>query len=184
MPVLKIFTKLFLLPFLLVCSSFVQQLKRETISVTRFGLISAIRQNFTSQWQIFDSLFLFGQMLSLLWQIWYIIGLIFIVANGQILKNNLNILSDWWKAIRRNIVLLKKQKKSWFVFLSSPGDVLLISTYIRTYHAFITKKCWSNYEVLQRLCKNYHDMLLLNASMSRLTLNAPKPILIHEALCA
>ena len=34
-------------------------------------------------------IFLFGKMLSLLWQILCIIGLIFIVANGQILKNNL-----------------------------------------------------------------------------------------------
>ena len=33
--------------------------------------------------------FLFGKMLSLLLQIWYIIELIFIVADGQILKNNL-----------------------------------------------------------------------------------------------
>ena len=40
--------------------------------------------------------FLFGKMMSLLWQIWYIIGLIFIVANGQILKNDLNIWSHWW----------------------------------------------------------------------------------------
>ena len=37
--------------------------------------------------------FLFGKMLSLLWQISDIIGLIFIVANGQILKNNLAIWS-------------------------------------------------------------------------------------------
>ena len=31
--------------------------------------------------------FLFGKMLSLLWRIWYIIGVIFIVASGHILKN-------------------------------------------------------------------------------------------------
>ena len=34
-------------------------------------------------------------MISLLWQIWYIIGIIFIVANGQILKNDLTIWSHW-----------------------------------------------------------------------------------------
>ena len=34
---------------------------------------------------------LFGKMLIILWQIDDIIGLIFIVANGQILKNNLTI---------------------------------------------------------------------------------------------
>ena len=39
--------------------------------------------------------FLFGKVLSLLWQIWYIIGLILIFANGQILKNNLTIWSRW-----------------------------------------------------------------------------------------
>ena len=37
--------------------------------------------------------FLFGTMLSLLWNIGPIIGLIFIVANDQILKNNLTIWS-------------------------------------------------------------------------------------------
>ena len=39
--------------------------------------------------------FLFGKVLSLLWQIWYIIGLNLIVGNGQILKNNLTIWSHW-----------------------------------------------------------------------------------------
>ena len=39
--------------------------------------------------------FLFGKMLSQIWQIWYIIGLILIVVNGQILKNNLTIRSQW-----------------------------------------------------------------------------------------
>ena len=34
-------------------------------------------------------------MLSLLWRIWYIIGPIFIFANGQILKNNLTFWSHW-----------------------------------------------------------------------------------------
>ena len=42
-----------------------------------------------------DSLFLICKMISLLWQIWYIIGIIFIVANGQILKNDLTIWSHW-----------------------------------------------------------------------------------------
>ena len=39
--------------------------------------------------------FLFGKMLSLLWQTCDIIGLICIVGNGQILKNNLTIWSHW-----------------------------------------------------------------------------------------
>ena len=39
---------------------------------------------------------LFGNMLSLLWQIWYIIGQIIFVANNQILNNNLTIWSHCW----------------------------------------------------------------------------------------
>ena len=51
---------------------------------TRFGEILPL-------WQIFDSFSLFGKLLSLLWQICDIWGLILIVTNGQILKNNLTI---------------------------------------------------------------------------------------------
>jgi len=36
-----------------------------------------------------------GKMLSQFWHICDILGLIFIVANGQILKNNLTIWSHW-----------------------------------------------------------------------------------------
>ena len=39
--------------------------------------------------------FLFGKMLSLLWQICDIIGLFFIVANSQILQNNLTIWAPY-----------------------------------------------------------------------------------------
>ena len=68
-------------------------------SVTRFGEILPLWQKFTSIWQIFDSLFLFGKMLSTLWQMCDIIGLIFIGANGHILKNNLTIWSHWFPAL-------------------------------------------------------------------------------------
>ena len=37
--------------------------------------------------------FILGKILSWLWQIWDIIGLIFTIANGQIFKNNLTIWS-------------------------------------------------------------------------------------------
>ena len=40
---------------------------------------------------------LFGKMLSLLWQIFDIVGLIFSVENGQKLKNKLTIWSHWTK---------------------------------------------------------------------------------------
>ena len=57
-----------------------------------------IWQNFATGkfWTVY---FLFGKILSLLWQICDILGLIFIVANGQILKNNLIIWSHWWQQI-------------------------------------------------------------------------------------
>ena len=59
-------------------------------SVTRFGEISPLWQKLTSLWQIFDSLFP-----SWLWLICDIIGPIFIIAKGQILKNNLTNWSHW-----------------------------------------------------------------------------------------
>ena len=59
--------------------------------MTRFGEISKLLQKFTSLCQILTVYFLFVKMISLLWQICDIIGLYFIVANGQILKNNLTI---------------------------------------------------------------------------------------------
>ena len=65
-------------------------------TVTRFGKISPLWQKFTGSWQILTVYFLFGKMLSLLWQICDIIGLTFIVANGQTLKNNLTICSYWF----------------------------------------------------------------------------------------
>ena len=54
-----------------------------------------IWQKFTSLWQIFDSFFLFGKMISLFWQTCDIIVLIFHLANDQILKNNPTIWSHW-----------------------------------------------------------------------------------------
>ena len=48
-------------------------------------------KNLTCLWQFFTVYFLFGKILSQLWQIYYIIGLIFIVANCQILIGNLTI---------------------------------------------------------------------------------------------
>ena len=54
-------------------------------------------RHFGKTLQVFVKFFtfylLFGKILSLLLQIWYIIGLIFIVAIGQIFKNNLTIWS-------------------------------------------------------------------------------------------
>ena len=57
--------------------------------------------------------FLLGKLLSPLWQIYDIFGLIFIGANGQILKNNLTIwshcdqkrLSLWWEEDWENQIL-------------------------------------------------------------------------------
>ena len=49
----------------------------------------------TSLRQIFDVYFLFGKMLSQFWLVFNSIGLIFIVANGQIFKNNQTIWPHW-----------------------------------------------------------------------------------------
>ena len=64
-------------------------------SVTRFGEISPFGKNLLALGKFLTVYFLFGKMLSLLWQICDIIGLIFGVANGQILKNILTIWSHW-----------------------------------------------------------------------------------------
>ena len=56
-------------------------------SVTRFGECLQVLGKFLAV------RFLFGKMLSLLWQKCDIIGLIFIASNGQILKNNLKLWS-------------------------------------------------------------------------------------------
>ena len=71
---------------------------------------SAKFRHFVKSLQVFGKFlkvcFLFGKMLSLLWQICDIIEVIFNVANGQILKNNLTIWSHWkavwpdWAKIR------------------------------------------------------------------------------------
>ena len=53
---------------------------------------SAPCQNVTSLCEISTVYFLFGSMLNLRWQIMYIIGLIFIAANGQLLKKYSNRL--------------------------------------------------------------------------------------------
>ena len=44
--------------------------------------------------------FLFGKILIILWQVCDIIGLFFIAANGQILKNNLTTWSHWARGPR------------------------------------------------------------------------------------
>ena len=64
-------------------------------SVTRFGEISPLWQKFRCFGKSLTVYFLFGKMLSQLWQTCYIIFQIFTVANGQVLKNNLTIWSHW-----------------------------------------------------------------------------------------
>ena len=72
------------------------KLKSRTQALSRYGhsQCDQIFRNFAALAKLYKSLancwqfiyFLFVKMLSLLWQIWYIIGLIFIVSNGQKLK--------------------------------------------------------------------------------------------------
>ena len=62
-------------------------------SVTRFGEILPLWQKFVFFGNFLTVYFVFGKILMWLWQICDIIGLICIVANDQILKNNLTIWS-------------------------------------------------------------------------------------------
>ena len=55
--------------------------------------------------------FLFGKMLRLLWQICNFIGLIFILANGQILKNNLTIWSHCKRLFRAFLHLKENERE-------------------------------------------------------------------------
>ena len=68
--------------------------KKLTTSVTRFGEISPLWQKLKVFGKFLISYF---QILSLLWQNCDIIGLVFIVANGQILQNNLTIWPHCWR---------------------------------------------------------------------------------------
>ena len=64
--------------------------------------------------QYFTVYFLFGKMLSLLWQIFDIIGIV-LWSNDQIFKNNLTIWSHWFWLTQKTG--LKKRK--WFIFAKS-----------------------------------------------------------------
>ena len=89
----KLFFDYFSILYNILSLSYVQTLSYSpsvslTISVTRFGKISLLLQILNIFGKILMVYFLFGKMQSLLWPICYSIGLIFIVANDQILKNN------------------------------------------------------------------------------------------------
>ena len=92
--------------------------------------------------------FLFGKMLCLLWQICDIIMLIFIVANGQILKNNLTICSHWtweWKwdlNLRSKFVYrIGSRTRPWLWFLkwSKEGRFLFIFSF---FSQFFIEQIW------------------------------------------
>ena len=91
-------------------------------SVTRFGEISSLWQNFTSFWQILTVYFLFGKILSLLWKIWYTVGLIFIVANAKILKNNLIIWSHCLLPQQSTLLLFETDPKRFALEMRVPDS--------------------------------------------------------------
>ena len=71
--------------------------------VTSFGEFSPFWQNLESLGQFFQGLF--WKILDRLWLILYAIGQVFIDVNGQMLKNNLSIWSQWTSTsglVRRN----------------------------------------------------------------------------------
>ena len=96
-----------------------------SISVTEFGEILLLCQNFTSIRQFLSVYFLFGKMLRLLWRICYIVGLIFIVENGQIVKNSIDIWSHWFLCltVRHHSLFLQRHP----IFLSLSLCMSLIS---------------------------------------------------------
>ena len=76
------------------------------ISVTRFGKISPLCQNFKSLWAIFWMFYLvFGKLLSQLWH-FYATVQIAIVVNGNLLNHNIAIWSHcwWWKRARNSLL--------------------------------------------------------------------------------
>ena len=75
-----------------------------TDSVTRFGEISPLWQKFSSAWPIFDGLSLICQNSKpTLANLFHYFGLIFIAANGPILKYNLTIWSHCQKTNTLNM---------------------------------------------------------------------------------
>ena len=75
-----------------------------TDSVTRFGEISPLWQKFSSAWLIFDGLSLICQNSKpTLANLFHYFGLIFIAANGPILKYNLTIWSHCQKTNTLNM---------------------------------------------------------------------------------
>ena len=76
----------------LVVAQLVERLQVETndlilaTSVTRFGAILSLRQNFKSFWLFFDGLFCIWQNFDPNWANFYDIEQIFIFANGPIQK--------------------------------------------------------------------------------------------------
>ena len=93
----------------------------------------------------FTFYYLFGKMLSLPWQICYIIGPVFIGANGQILKNNLNIWSHWSgpKGIKQSSIsfmklcqLLQKVLCYWSLNISVLIPNLFLSQSLNALHSW------------------------------------------------
>ena len=94
----------------LFCSTFFRVICQLCESESAVRPYLAKFRHFGKSFQVFCKIlaiyFLFGKKLSLLWQICDVIGLIFIDANGQILKNNLTIWSHWVRVIVINLMSL------------------------------------------------------------------------------
>jgi len=98
------------------------------ISVTRFGEISPLCQNFKSLWAIFwMSYLVFGKLLSRLWH-FYATGQIFIVVNGQRLHSNKAIWSHCPALNTKTLLLLFSQNVCLYsrnILLGTPQTTLL-----------------------------------------------------------
>ena len=114
--------------------------------VTRFSEISRLMQKIIQEFGKFLTVyFLFGKMLSLIWQFWYIIGLIFIIANGQLLKNNLTIWSRWPQIVYQGIHILH--------FLSGLRDATLMKKHDCTLDQHL-KFAWDQCDHIGRFLKS------------------------------
>ena len=124
--------------------------------MTEFGEILLLCQNFTSIRQFLSVYFLFGKMLRLLWRICYIVGLIFIVENGQIVKNSIDIWSHWFLCltVRHHSLFLQRHP----IFLSLSLCLSLISlslSIIRSVRIF----CSSDKSMAKKFSDNPEERL-------------------------
>ena len=142
-------------------------------SVTRFGEFLPLWQKCQSLVQFLRVYFLFWKILGLLWQICYITGQIFIVANGQILKHNscktrVTRMGYFWKVRLTN-------------YLSKVAQIFgNLKGYSENFH-FLSKICcgyflsniWTQFDNFL-----FHDLVTLSTTKMFITSTSEKWLFI------